>query len=345
VLLRVIALQRRGVVWPWVNLVMRTAAKGLARYIAIGRHADVNCQDRAFTSEARLPSSPPRSTTSRHCDKMESNVPSELASTLQGASINRHPSIRHDLNPSTAASEKQPVTLDSHRDLDADSDLAEDEIPISVLNPVPRKQNMPPLPDLRFEQSYLKSIEQADSWQSVLWITLKDQVHSRHIIRHQHIGLHKQVIFCFAQGVIWTLLLSGWRHWNRSAKFSGQGVGARIRRWWWGVNNWKVPSRMKDTKLAKNVSEVSVAFLEVRHLGMLIIRRHTDGCRSTTKQSLRVRRRIERTHESIAFIGVSNQEPPSWAHIRILYYWQGHTNFTNEVTEHIRSWVTIANTS
>jgi DNA repair and recombination protein RAD54B len=107
---------------------------------------------------------------------MESNVPGEIASTLQGASINRHPSVRHDLNPSTAASEKQPVTLDSHPDPDTDSDVAEDEIPVSVLNPVPRKQNMPPLPDLRFEQSYLKSIESAESWQGVAWITLKDQV-------------------------------------------------------------------------------------------------------------------------------------------------------------------------
>lgn len=74
---------------------------------------------------------------------------------------------------------------------------------------------------------------------------------------------------CFAQGVLWTLLLNGWRHWNRSAKFSGQSVGARIRRWWWGVNDWKIPnakSRLGDTKLAKNVSEVSVAFLQVRHL-------------------------------------------------------------------------------
>jgi DNA repair and recombination protein RAD54B len=107
---------------------------------------------------------------------MDSDVPGEIASTLQGASINRHPSVRHDLNPSTAASEKQPVTLDSYPDPDADSDIAEDEIPVSVLNPVPRKQNMPPLPDLRFEQSYLKSIESAESWQGVAWITLKDQV-------------------------------------------------------------------------------------------------------------------------------------------------------------------------
>ncbi|OAL05058.1 DUF1770-domain-containing protein, partial [Phaeosphaeriaceae sp. SRC1lsM3a] len=172
---------------------------------------------------------------------MESDIPSEIASTLQGASIKRHPSPRHDLNPSTAASEKQPVTLNRHADPDADSDVEEDEIPISVLDPVPRKQNMPPLPDLRFEQSYLKSIEQAESWKGVLWITLKDQV-----------------IFCFAQGVLWTLLLSGWRHFNRSTKFSGHGAGARLRRWWWGVNNWKLPetkSRLRDTKLAKNVSE------------------------------------------------------------------------------------------
>lgn len=108
---------------------------------------------------------------------MDSNLPSEIASTLQGASINRHPSPRHDLNPSTAASEKLPVTLDRHTDLD--DDVAEDEIPISVLNPVPRRQAMPPLPDLRFEQSYLKSIEQAESWQGVAWITLRDQVWPR----------------------------------------------------------------------------------------------------------------------------------------------------------------------
>tara|TARA_R110002003_G_scaffold130_15_gene12270 strand:+ start:25145 stop:25498 length:354 start_codon:yes stop_codon:yes gene_type:complete len=113
---------------------------------------------------------------------MASNIPSEIASTLQGASIKQHPSPRHDLNPSTAASEKQPVSLNSYPDPDADSNVAEDEIPISVLNPVPRRQNMPPLPDLRFEQSYLKSIEQAESWKGVLWITLKDQVRTEHQI-------------------------------------------------------------------------------------------------------------------------------------------------------------------
>jgi hypothetical protein len=105
---------------------------------------------------------------------MQSDVPSEIASAIQFGSINRHPSPRHDLNPSTAASTKEPVYLDHHSDVD--SDIADDEIPLSILNPVPRKQTMPPLPDLRFEQSYLKSIEQAKSWKGVAWITLRDQV-------------------------------------------------------------------------------------------------------------------------------------------------------------------------
>jgi hypothetical protein len=105
---------------------------------------------------------------------MSSDIPTEIGSILQGASINRRPSPQHDLNPSTAASQKQPVSLNEHPD--PGSEVDEDEIPVSVLNPVPRKKTMPPLPDLRFEQSYLKSIEQAEGWQGVLWITLRDQV-------------------------------------------------------------------------------------------------------------------------------------------------------------------------
>lgn len=36
------------------------------------------------------------------------------------------------------------------------------------------------------------------------------------------------------QGMTWTLIVSGWRYFNRGTKFSGQTVGAKIRRWWWG---------------------------------------------------------------------------------------------------------------
>jgi hypothetical protein len=107
---------------------------------------------------------------------MASNAPSEIASLLQSASIKRHPSPAHDINPSTAASEKQPVQFTDHPDPDALDDTAEDEVPISLLDPVHRRANMPPLPDMRFEQSYLKSIEKAESWKGVLWITLRDQV-------------------------------------------------------------------------------------------------------------------------------------------------------------------------
>jgi len=62
------------------------------------------------------------------------------------------------------------------------------------------------------------------------------------------------------QGMVWTLALAGWRAWNEAAQFSGQSVGARIRRWWWGVNNWTVPrvrTKLGDEKLAGEVKEVS----------------------------------------------------------------------------------------
>ncbi|KAL7777717.1 hypothetical protein CFE70_004386 [Pyrenophora teres f. teres 0-1] len=143
---------------------------------------------------------------------MAEDIAAEVGSILQSASINRHPSVQHDANPSTAASEKQPVTLNQYPDPDG-SDVGEDEVPVSVLDAVPRKNTMPPLPDLRFEQSYLKSIEQAEGWQGVLWITLRDQ-----------------------------------RTWCRCTD-TEMVVG---------VNNWKIPntkSKLRDTKLAKNVSE------------------------------------------------------------------------------------------
>jgi hypothetical protein len=104
--------------------------------------------------------------------KMADSVPFEIASTLQTASINRHPDPRHDMNPSTAASRREPVIISS----DDMSDVGEDEIPLSVLRPLPRRHALPPLPDLRFEQSYLRSIEKADSWAKVAWITFRDQV-------------------------------------------------------------------------------------------------------------------------------------------------------------------------
>lgn len=100
----------------------------------------------------------------------------QAAETLQTAHINPSPSIEHDVNPSTAASEKEPVRMDRSPSEDILSDIDEDEVPLSILRPAPRKPQMPLLPDLRFEQSYLASIKDAKDWKVVTYITMRDQV-------------------------------------------------------------------------------------------------------------------------------------------------------------------------
>jgi hypothetical protein len=52
------------------------------------------------------------------------------------------------------------------------------------------------------------------------------------------------------QGMAWTLIVSGWRHMNRSSTLKGQSVGAKIRRWWWEVNNWKIPETSEKVHTA-----------------------------------------------------------------------------------------------
>jgi Fungal protein of unknown function (DUF1770). len=98
----------------------------------------------------------------------------DIPELLQSASIKRHPSPSHDINPSTAASEKQPVVAAPVSDA---ASIASDIVdPSRVIRPVRRRQTLPPLPDLRFEQSYLASIRDADTWGRVTWITIRDQV-------------------------------------------------------------------------------------------------------------------------------------------------------------------------
>lgn len=107
----------------------------------------------------------------------------QAAETIQTAHI-RHNPDRRDIAPSTAADTKEPMIFDRSTDILSElDDVDEDEIPLSVLRPLPRDSAFPgrgppkmPLPDLRFEQSYLKSIEGANTWQMVAYITLKDQV-------------------------------------------------------------------------------------------------------------------------------------------------------------------------
>ncbi|KAK7751493.1 hypothetical protein SLS62_006578 [Diatrype stigma] len=178
-----------------------------------------------------------------------SNLPAEIASTIQTAHIQRAPSPRHDLNPSTAASEKTPVTLRNarHDDSEFEDEINDDEdIPISVLKPTPRRgqqdgrqpahhpKHFPPMPDLRFEQSYLHSIAGADTWWKVAWITVRDQM-----------------MMPLAQGVLYNLAICGWQHWNRNARVHGNSVGARARRWWYGVNNWALPPADRKSSWSK----------------------------------------------------------------------------------------------
>ncbi|KAL8294188.1 hypothetical protein RB597_008045 [Gaeumannomyces tritici] len=181
---------------------------------------------------------------------MSSSVPLQVAETVQTAHINRHPSASHDLNPSTAADKLEPVTLhekpDGGGDVDSLDDEAEDvrgddddeeeeeeeDIPYDVLRPLPRRQahQMPPLPDLRFEQSYLRSIAKADTWWKVAWITARDQV-----------------MMPLAQGVLYNLAIGGWQYWNKNAQLHGSSSGAKLRRWWYGVNNWIIPPEKSRT--------------------------------------------------------------------------------------------------
>lgn len=110
---------------------------------------------------------------------MASSISLQFAETLQTAHINRSPSPTHDLNPSTSASRKEPVTLDEqavHDNGIEDSHDDGDEIPYSAIRPRRRSANLPPLPDLRFEQSYLHSIANADTWWKIVLITGRDQV-------------------------------------------------------------------------------------------------------------------------------------------------------------------------
>ena len=78
---------------------------------------------------------------------------------------------------------------------------------------------------------------------------------------------YMQVFFPLVQGTLWTLALSGWRFWNKGARVGGRSVGGRIRKWWWGVNNWEIPrekgGRLGDRELARQVGEVSSLNLRI----------------------------------------------------------------------------------
>ncbi|KAF3923685.1 hypothetical protein ABW20_dc0101316 [Dactylellina cionopaga] len=169
--------------------------------------------------------------------------------------------IRHDatpetaIAPSTSADSKTVLTESSlheseysqieREDEDDDDDVEGEGEPIededdvasissSILYPSQHTERslshrpLPPLPDLRFEQSYLASIKHASEEKKYWLVAL--------------ITVRDQLLFPLVQGCLWNLGLAGWRYWNRGVKFTGEGVGAKVRRWWWEVNGWKYES-------------------------------------------------------------------------------------------------------
>src|ERR1700761_2239225 len=117
---------------------------------------------------------------------MAGNPATELASLIQSGHIDSHPAPSYDINPSTAASTKVPGTVESPDHSPARSQSS--DIPSEIIRPRRRTRSFPPLPDLRFEQSYLASIAQAESGWKVAYITFRDQV-----------------LLPLTQGVLWNL--------------------------------------------------------------------------------------------------------------------------------------------
>lgn len=144
---------------------------------------------------------------------MSDVLPVAAQTVAQDTHIVRNPSPRRDVAPSTAADTK--IHVDHHGIDDSDDEDAR-SISSSIADYESgrrrgRKQ-LPPLPDLRFEQSYLASIAPAQGvWWKIALITAKDQL-----------------LMPLLQGVGYNLLVAGWKVWNRGARFSGAGVGGKF---------------------------------------------------------------------------------------------------------------------
>ena len=68
--------------------------------------------------------------------------------------------------------------------------------------------------------------------------------------------MRDQMLLPLLQGTLWTLAIAGWRHWHRGANHVGQGIGARLRRWWWEVNQWEQPKEGNQNLQAQKVKQV-----------------------------------------------------------------------------------------
>jgi hypothetical protein len=171
---------------------------------------------------------------------MEEAAKTLAQTALQDGHIIRNPSPSKDIAPATSA-DKPPVSIalrghlpsiqfsSSHADLhrlsqreEEDEEIEETASEISleesphVIEPTkPRRQNLPPIPDLRFEQSYLKQLEAAQG--SVFWMIF--------------ITIREQVLFPGLQGFVWALAVTGIRSLRASQAENGRAWGSWVRDW------------------------------------------------------------------------------------------------------------------
>lgn len=109
---------------------------------------------------------------------------------------------------------------------DEELDIFGDELPYRKNRRL--TSSLPKIPDLRFEQTYRKSIESANGvWWKIALITIRDQV-----------------LMTLAQGFLWQLTLVGVKSWRLAVAAKGSSAGqtylGRISNWWAKVNNNQV---------------------------------------------------------------------------------------------------------
>lgn len=86
-----------------------------------------------------------------------------------------------------------------------------------VIKPVSAAQ---PLPDLRFEESYLRAVSAAKgNWWKIAYITVRDQV-----------------FMPLVQGTIWSFLLLSASSLRAASGGSGRYYGSGVVRWWRSIN-------------------------------------------------------------------------------------------------------------
>ena len=171
---------------------------------------------------------------------MEEAAKTLAQTAIQDSHIIRNPSPSRDIAPPTSA-DRPPMSIslrdhlpsiqfsssraNLHRlsqedneeiDEETASEISSEEAHHAIEQQKPRRQNIrPPIPDLRFEQAYLKQLEAAHG--SVFWMIV--------------ITIREQVLFPGIQGFLWALAVIGIRSLKATQAESGRAWGTRIRDW------------------------------------------------------------------------------------------------------------------